>query len=149
MKINKAELEAFRLTLPEGIQKEYFSWLITCYCVPTALFIINKMKLEPGNVNVKEWAKVLGMDGPLSEETDGSFRINILTGVQDKDAMRDMINPDIPIIVVEHEFGRGKKKETSTLVIDGNKRLRKAFLTGREQIKGYFIPKKLAKLCIL
>lgn len=147
MKIDKGELEKFRLTLPEGIQREQFHWLITRYCVATALFIIKQAELTPNNIIVKDWATALGMAGPQQEE--GSFSFNLFTGVTDTEALRDMVNPDIPLIIVEHTFKAKRKTEMSTLVIDGNKRLRKAFLQGRENVKAYYLPKHLAKLCIL
>lgn len=149
MKIDKAELEQFRQTLPEGIQNEYFNWIATRYSVATALFIIHKQQMTPGNINVATWAKALQLDGPKQEEDATSFTINLFNGVQDKDALRDMINPEIPIIIAEHEFGRGKKKESVTIVIDGNKRLRKSFLQNRINLAAYYLPKNLAKLCIL
>lgn len=144
MKIDKDEFEAFRLTLPEDIRNECFSWLRTCYCVPTALFIAHKQELELGTLNVKTWCKALGMDGDRNDEA-----FNMLTGVADKDAMQPNINPEIPVVIVEHTFRSGRKMESTTLVIDGNKRLRKAFLEGTEKVKGYFLPKKLSKLCLL
>lgn len=144
--INATELEAFKQTLPAEIRGEYFKWLITCYGVAEALFLITRKKIEPRDISVHEWCKALGMAGELNK-SDMCF--NLLTGVNDNAALHPKINPDIPIIVVEHTWGRGKKKESSTLVIDGNKRLRRAFLDGRNTIKAYYLPEPLAKLCIL
>jgi len=144
--INATELEAFKQTLPPGIREEYFKWLITAYSVPRALFLVQREKIESRDLNVDEWCKALGMAGELNTS---EMCFNLLTGVNDNEAMKPNINPDIPIVVVVHTWGRGKKKESSTLVIDGNKRLRRAFLAGRKTIKAYCLPEALAKLCIL
>jgi hypothetical protein len=45
---------------------------------------------------------------------------------------------------VEHSWKEGRKTVTGGLVIDGNKRLRRAFLDGVKVIDGYVLPKKLA-----
>lgn len=143
--IDQKEFEEFCLTLPEDIRNEYFQWLITAYSVPRALFLIKKHEIKVGSIDVVEWCKALGMAGERQKKDDNVLRINLLTGVKDDEAMQDNINPDYPIIIVEHTFGKGKKKESSTLVIDGNKRLRKAYLNGLTKLKAYFLPEKLAK----
>ena len=148
MKVTKAELEAFKLTLPEGIRKEFFRWLVTDYCVPTALFLIKQKALELGNVDVALWSKSMGMAGPQSTNP---MSFHLLNGVNDVEAMKENINPDIPIIIVEHPFKeKGKRvKSSCSLIIDGNKRLRKAFLQQREKVQAYYLPKELAKLCVI
>ena len=147
MKIDMAEYEEFRKTLPEDIQNEVFKWIGSYYDVARALYLIKREKLEVNSIKVMDWAKAFGMAGPLQDESDKVMYINIMTGVKDSEAMKENIKPEgYPIIIVEHEFGKGKKKEMTNLVIDGNKRLRKAFLTNMEKIGAYYLPVKLAKL---
>lgn len=145
MKINQAELDAFKLTLPESIREEYFKWLITCYDIAKALFIIQRESLPKGEINVKVWAEATGLAG---EPIDDDKVIRLFNGVEDRKAMLPHIDTTIPIIIVEHVWGKGKKKETSTLIIDGNHRLRKAFLTKQETIGAYYIKKDLSKYVI-
>lgn len=147
-KIDQVELDAFKKTLPGDIDKEYFRWITVGFCIPSALFLIKKHNIEAQTLDVKTWCEAMGLSGPREYKDDGAFTIRILNGVVDDDAMEDKINPDIPIIVAEHVWknNKTKKNEITTLVIDGNKRLRKAFLTGREKVPVYFIPKKLCKL---
>lgn len=146
MKIDKTELENFKLTLPEGIREECFKWINTYYDVTTALYIIKKRSLSTGNIDVPKWCKALGMDGPKNLE---SFSFSIMTGVTDSDALQDTVDIKYPIVIVEHVWGRGKNKDMSTLIIDGNKRLRRAFLDEIPTIQGYYLTADLAKLCIL
>lgn len=142
MKINEQRFQEFKLTLPEEIRDEVFCWLHSYYSVSKALFIIKEQNLEAGNLNVADWCKSLGMDGQRNDNA-----IHLLNGVQDKDVIQEHIKPkEYPVIIVQHTWGRGKKKDSSTLVIDGNKRLRRAFLDGIETVKGYFLPEHLAKL---
>jgi hypothetical protein len=138
-KIDPTELEAFRQTLPKDLQEECFCYFSTQYDVCKALFIITKKNLATGTINVKEWCQALGMAGERNDEA-----IHILNGVMDKEAMADQINPEHPIIIAEHTYGKGKKMKRVPLVIDGNKRLRKAFLTNLETIKAYYLPMTLA-----
>lgn len=149
MKIDEKEFEEFKLSLPKDIQEECFQWLNSAYDVPKALFIIHKKSLPQEDIDVKTYAKAFGMAGTNQV---GKMSINILTGVQDVDALKENIKPmEYPIIFVKHEFGKGKNKDYSNIIIDGNKRLRKAFLEGIEKIKCYYIsdPKlvKLIKMC--
>jgi hypothetical protein len=67
--------------------------------------------------------------------------------VSDVDALKSNIDPTIPLIIAEHRFKAKGKNETVTLLIDGNKRLRKAFLQKIETVTGYFLPFKLANIC--
>jgi len=147
MKIDQKALEEFRKTLPIDIQDEVFSWLRTTYSVVAALFIIQKEGIDLSTINVELWCKALGMSGPRKPDTELAF--SLFNGVCDKDAMQPKINPDIPVILVEHSYKVGKKTETTPLIIDGNKRLRKACIEGRETLRAYYLPKNLAKLCIV
>ncbi len=136
-----ADYFEFRSTLPRGIQNEFFQFINHEYNISKALFLIKQTKIETGNINVADWAKAHCLDGEYNENV-----IRIFNGVMDKEAMEEKINPDYPIIIAEHEFGKGKKKEISTLIIDGNKRLRKAYLNKIENMKAYYLPVKLSKL---
>lgn len=148
VKVDKQAFEAFRATLPDDIKNERFHWLITDYSVPMALFLIKTKALELGKVNVKKWCEAMGMAG---ERKTGNLSFHMLNGVNDDEAMADNIKPsEFPLIVVEHTFkGKGRKLESCSLIIDGNKRLRKAFLTGLEEVTAYYLPKELAKACIV
>jgi hypothetical protein len=143
--IDETELKAFRETLPHDIRYESFSILGVSYSVPTALYLIQKYNFEQETLDVKTWANVMGMAG---ERNDDPYAFNLINGVSDSDAMKDNINPEIPVILVDHAFGRGKEKKTIRLLMDGNKRLRKAFLTGMEKIKAYHIPEKYVGLVL-
>jgi hypothetical protein len=98
--------------------------------------------MEAIDLDVTSWCKMLGMD---DEKQISCTAVHFLTGVRDVDALDDSINLDFPIVVVEHTWGKGKEKGKQPLVIDGNKRLRKAFLEGQKTIKGYFLRAILAK----
>lgn len=141
MKINEQELDEFKKTLPEDIREERYRFFTNVYNVAKALFLIKKQNLKLGQIDVRKWCEVMGMAGERNDD-----EIHLLNGVNDADAMKDNINPSVPVVICEHTFGRGKKKEFVTIIIDGNKRLRKAFLTGHEKIPAYYLPEKLAKL---
>ena len=94
------------------------------------------------SIDVQAWAKAIGMGGP--RDVAGN-NFNIFNGVSDNDALQPHVNPDFPLVVVEHTWKVGRKTEKSPLIIDGNKRLRRAFLEGREKMGAYFLPADLAK----
>ena len=142
-KIDPAELEAFRLTLPEGERHERFEWLTAVYDVVAARFVICKHNLTSRKINVKTWAEAFGMGGP--EHTD-RLSFNLLTGVSDHKALEERIDPSIPIILIEHTFKAKRKTESTTLILDGNHRLRKALLKGQLEIEAFYLPKELSKL---
>ena len=85
------------------------------------------------------------MDGP---EQQDSMKINLLTGVDDVSAMLPSVNPDIPVIIAEHTYREKgtNQQDTVPILIDGNKRLRKALLTGRDKLRAYYLEAPLAKL---
>lgn len=143
LKINPQELEAFRAALPETERHEQFDWLRNTYDVVIARFIIQQQSLATKKVNVKAWAEAFGMSGP---ENQDKLSFNILTGVSDEKALADHINPTIPIIIIEHVFKSGRKNQSSHIILDGNHRLRKAFLKGLPDIEAYYLPKELSKL---
>jgi hypothetical protein len=134
------ELEKFKLTLPEDIRHERFRFLYLEFDIPTALFIINKLQLKKGSLDVRRWAKHLGMDGP---KKDDALSFNIWTGVLDKDVFVSNIDISIPVIIAEIKLK--KTKEFCNIIIDGNKRLRRAFLENKKEIDAYFIPWKYVK----
>lgn len=143
MNIDPQELEQFRLTLPEDLRREYFRWLNTAYPIAEALFLIKKCNLQPQAIDAIAWARAYGLAGP---KRNGDLDFNIFNGVSDKDALQPNINPNIPIILVNHSYKKGRERKNVILCMDGNKRLRKAILEGRAEIKAYYLEEKLAKL---
>lgn len=141
MKIDQKALEEFRQTLPADIQYEVFNWLFARYSIATALFLIKQKRIALETVVVKEWCEALGLVGPYKPDNNSYCLFN---GVCDKEVMQPNINPDIPLIMVEHSYKKGLKMETIPLLIDGNKRLRKAFIEGREKLNAFYLPKNLA-----
>lgn len=141
MKIDFSNLEEFKKNLPPDITEECFRFLTLHFSVPKALYVIGQAQLEKGNINVKNWCAALGMAGPRD---DNVLSFNIFNGVNDKDVFASNINLEIPVIIAECRY-RKRKKELFRMIIDGNKRLRRAFLDGRETIPAYFIPWDLTK----
>lgn len=142
-KIDAAELEVFRATLPETERHERFEWLTAIYDVVMARFLIQKEKLAAQKISVKSWAEAFGMGGPENQER---LSFNLLTGVSDGKALAENIDPSIPIILIEHTFKSKRKTESTTLILDGNHRVRKAFLKGQPEIEAFYLPKELSKL---
>lgn len=52
---------------------------------------------------------------------------------------------DLNLLDIFAIFAPEPSKENVNLIIDGNKRLRKAFLEGKKEIKAYYLEEKLAK----
>ena len=146
--INSAKFAAFLETLPEHLQHECFEGCGDRYDIAKALFLVQQFKLKIKWLDVKKWCKALDMDGP---EQQDSMKINLLTGVDDVSAMLPSVNPDIPVIIAEHTYReKGTNQQDAVpILIDGNKRLRKAFLTGIDKPKVYRLEAKLAKLAKL
>lgn len=137
---DEAAYQAFRLTIPTPVEGEFFVWGQYEYDIGKALFVITTLSLPLMSLSVKGWAKQLGMDGPKDEI---GYSFHILNGITDKDALAPHIDYSIPIIFAEHAWG-SRNRNVSPLLIDGNKRLRKAFLEGVENISGFLIPKNVA-----
>lgn len=134
---DQAAYEKFKPSLPECVRDECFVWASVSYSVAKALFLAKILNLPLMNIPVKDWAKQFGMDGPKDET---GTRFNLLNGVTDRDALAANVNYSIPLIFVEHSWGV-RNRRTTSLLIDGNKRLRKAFLEGVEKVQGFLIPK--------
>jgi hypothetical protein len=100
------------------------------------------MQLPKRTINVVAWAKALSMDGPQNLEP---LSFNMLTGVSDVDALKPNIEFTHPIIIAEHTWKSKGKHELSTIVIDGNHRLRKAFLQNIPSLEAYVLEKKYLK----
>lgn len=143
MKIEPAELEAFKQTLPTDLQKEVFCWLTHEYDIVAARFLIHKLSLPKRSIDVTAWATALGMAGP--QNTD-KLSFNMITGVSDLDALKPEIDYTHPLIIAEHTFKSGRKTEVTSLVIDGNHRLRKAFIEKVEKLEAYVIERKFINL---
>lgn len=140
-RIDEREFEEFRQTLPVHLQHESFRWLISRYDIPKALYLIKTLSIQPTSIDVGKWSEALGMAGERNDEA-----IHVFNGVSDKDVFGHLIDLAYPVIVVEHVWKNGRKKEKTLLLIDGNKRLRRAFLEGEEKLKAYFLPESLSKL---
>jgi len=144
-RILKEELEAFRKSLPEDVQHETYRFLNVHYCVVSALFMVQKLKLKTRSIDVAKWCEGLGMAGPRDDKA-----VRLFNGVNDKDVMEAHINPQIPLIIVEHTWkDRSNKTQMAHLVIDGNKRLRRAFLDGLTKVEAYVLDKRVAKELLL
>lgn len=115
--------EAFLLTLPVELRDKKVVHLRTVYDIPKALYIARVEKLRPDTIHVQGWCKALCLDGKLNG--------------YDAVSMAPHIDPDIPLIMVE--------RNKLPLLLDGLKRLRKAFLLGKERIKVYYFPPNLSK----
>ncbi len=138
---------AFKLTMPEDIREECFNWLNTTYSVMGALYLISRDALSCEEIDVVKWATPYGLAREPDALNSTSFTISFFNGVIDKDALKDSIDPEkYPIVLANHTWGRGKKRENTTLIIDGNHRLRKAFLKGMKTIRAYYLPEEYSKL---
>lgn len=129
--VKSQEFLDFKSSLPEEIQNESFVFVSTFFGIAESLFVIKKLNLSTQDYSVAKLAKYATLDYPKNQDPKS---INILNGVSDEVALKENINVDIPIIVALVPFRRGKKKEIHPLVIDGNKRLRKAFVQDRKTI---------------
>ena len=143
--IDSTKFAAFLETLPEHLRHESFEWGGNRYDIAKALFLVQECGIKKTWLDVKKWSKALDMDSP---EQQDSMKINFLTGVDDVSAMLPSVNPDIPVIIAEHTYREKEtnQQDTVPILIDGNKRLRKAFLTGIDKLKVYRLEAKLAKL---
>lgn len=140
--MKSSEYQAFLETLPECVRDESFHWGNSRYDVAKALFLICTLGLEPVEVDVKDWAQSLGMAGPKDEEV---MRVNFFNGVSDELACQPHINTMLPLIVAEHSWKEKGRLVYGALLIDGNKRLRKAFLEGKEKLMAFYLPRNIAK----
>lgn len=146
MKINRIdqnELFAFRLALPEHFRDEIFQFLSSRYDVTKALYLAHKLKLKERDIDVKDWAKSLGLDGPKDES---GTKVSFIAGISDSDALSPGVDVKRPVILVYHFWKEKGKEVCGGLIIDGNKRLRRAFLEGLEVIPGYVLPKWASKM---
>jgi hypothetical protein len=142
-----AAYTAFKLTMPESLREECFRWLDTHYSIMGALYLISRDALLAEEIDVVKWATPYGLSREPEDPNATSFTISLFNGVMDKDALKDTIDPEkYPIILANHTWGRGKKRENTTLIIDGNHRLRKAFLKGMKTIRAYYLPEEYSKL---
>lgn len=132
-------LEEFRESLPEERRHEKFSLFHFGFDIVKAQFLIQKKKLPVIRLDVREWAQGLGLAGERKDEA-----ISIMTGVCDSNVFRDVIDYSVPIIVAQFKPRRGS--EVVTWLIDGNHRLRRAFLEKAEDIPAYLLDEKLTKL---
>jgi hypothetical protein len=132
--VDKAALEAFRAALPEEHQTEFFNGFFGTiqYDVITAKFLSQNSEVE--NLPVAEWAKNTMHDGPEEKtEADGTVRINLFSGVSDRELKEiwETVDTQRPIIFAIYTLDDGRQ---TVVLIDGNKRLRKAFLLKQETI---------------
>lgn len=139
MKINADELEAFRLTLPEYKRDEKFQFGRTLFDVVLARFLIRQLGIGHGMLDVKAWCKHLGMDREFNPVAKSPTY-----GVCDLDVLWDDVDTTEPIIVLSIEAKRGRQFEW--VIIDGNHRLRKAYLLDMPRIACYLILGEYRKL---
>jgi hypothetical protein len=141
--INQKRFQEFLYSLPANVQNEVFDCFgLVQYSIPKALFVIKELNLVPIELNVFSCCEPLTLHLPAS--TSESY----FTGVSDEAVCSDAINLSIPIIIVQHAWNPRKREaeDCGSIIIDGHKRLRKAFLQGREVIGGYNIPTNFAEL---
>lgn len=141
--IDLVDYRAFKETLPADVRQETFTYFSVSYDVTLMLYLIKKENCKLVKLGVVDWSNAMDMDHPKDETGEA---IDAIHGISDKEVFEDNINPDIPIILISHEWEKGKKKGSEPLIIDGHKRLRRAFLEGRKVIQAYQVPAKIAKL---
>lgn len=145
---DKEAYEVFRQSLPVDCQNEEYIHLQYAFNVPLALFLSKELPLQ--SVHVESWAKARGLNGPEQIGDNRKWPLSILCGVSDDEAADSKINTKIPILFVMHSYrDRATRKNVEyALLIDGNKRLRKAFLQKQLELKARLLPAKLAKLVV-
>lgn len=143
MKIDPREYEAFRQTLPEALRGEVYHFLHVSFDVTLARFLIHKGNLVPTPLGVELWATNMQLNWPEGRPNDA----HLMNGVSDSLALKENIDPKIPVIVIEFAWKKGGVEESMPFMIDGHKRLRKAFVQKLENIPAYYIPKEIAR-CI-
>lgn len=142
-RINGMTLEEFRATLPEHNQQEGYVFMQLCFDVVKGAWLTQGQ--EPKVLSVDEvnaWAKTYALNYPK-----GDTCMSLLCGVREADllARYDTIDLDHPAMIAKVAVGRGKAKATSTLMLDGFHRLRKAFLE-QKPLKYLFLDEATAKL---
>ncbi len=130
--------EEFKKTLPAHVQGERFRLLYLTFDIEKALFLIKKYDLPVEQAEVAAWSRALGMEGKYEPDA-----IRIMNGVCDKDIMKNNINTKIPVIIVQMKFKSAD--ELMPMLIDGNKRLRRACLDGAKTVPAYHIPWSISK----
>jgi len=132
MNENMDGLEAFKATLSAHQRREAYATTGAIYDVAKAryLFSINQHPdVRVSKECVDDLCKLMNMDYPALDVVDNLPAVHALTGVDDNYA-RDLKN-DAPLLLVMHTNKDGR---TEPLIIDGNHRLRHAFLHSRDFI---------------
>ena len=133
---NKA-CRAFIDSLPEDDQDECFEFFEHRFCIPVAKFLISRGLATMTFIPVKTWAERLGLNHGFNPGV-----ISILTGVDDYNLLWSDFDTTVPVIILEV----AQSAWYHPLLIDGNHRLRKAFLLEQERLPAYLIPQEYQKL---
>lgn len=146
-KIKVAELREFAKTLPEGKREEIFIFLDRRYDIVKAKFLIKQLDLKPVEAKVEDLAAKTYLDYPKGTKSAPILAINVDDryieehfGTEDK-----VIDLNEPLIFAVSSFGRGKDKSLGSILIDGNHRVRKAFLLGVETLQAYVLSEAVTK----
>lgn len=129
------DLESFRLTLPEYRRHETSVYCFRSWDVVKALYLIQKLNLDPSTLDVESAAEALGINQPKGKDCNSIFCYINNNHLKKHYDTIDLTNP---VILVHYSIGKGKSKEIVKTLLDGRHRLRKAYL---EEVRSlpYFI----------
>ena len=120
------------------------------YNIDEILKAIQNKKLKPElkKINIKEYAeKVLNLNRERdslekAEEIRGGFLVGI-NGQHSKNITEEKLKQ--PGVLTDLTLGRGKAKETFSLVIDGNHRIARAYLEGKDELPINYLSEEITK----
>lgn len=136
MTVDPQQLEDFRAKLPAHLQQEYFQFMHVRFDIVVARFLIQSHQIPLHKISVPAWCEALGMTAPRGNH---QFLYN---GVTDEQALAGNIILTYPLILLEYQY---QPNTTGLLLIDGNKRLRKAFLTDIPELDAHILPQEFQK----
>jgi len=134
--IDEKALEQFTKLLPENLQTEGFAYFRHFFEIRRGLFLIQKEKMVLSSLDVCEWIDLLG-------QAEKQYYLN--TGV-DKETDLAAISLSYPLIICDVQVRVYDRKFILPVLIDGFKRLRKAYLEGLGKLPCYYIEYPLSKL---
>jgi hypothetical protein len=149
-RFNFQGLEAYRQTLPESQRYEKFFFGFE-WDIVKARFLIQQTIRRLEVLHVPSAVRELGLDKPklVSIRTEGDEVVMKMSTdldfyVDPTQAMSDEIDTSVPVIVAHIQVD---EREPATLLIDGFKRLYKAWQEDQETITCYVLTPEEEKLC--
>jgi len=137
--IDERELEAFRQTLPDYRQHEYYRFLWLYWDVVKGLYLVQRYPRPLDRLQVADAARAYGFEQALEDGSMGLFSIDVQA------AMSEQVDLGRPVLLARVRLKeRGK---LHLLLIDGMHRLYKATRQSRETLPCFVLTPAEEMLC--